>query len=133
MTNAAETSTEDFVPHWRQRDGSWYVCVLADEAEPGAEIEVLKKDGTVQLVTLAEVGEAGRDYDGNLVCLCTVVPRTSTPKQRGLLHYLAKQLSEVDADLAANVASAADNELLPMSEAHELITGARAVLGDDAA
>lgn len=132
MTNAAETPVGDFTPHWRQRDGAWYVCVLADEATAGAEVEVLKKDGATQLVTLAEVGEAGRDWDGHLVCLCTVVPRTSTPKQRGLLHYLAKQLSEVDPGLAEAVASAADNELLPMSEAHELITGAKAVLGDDA-
>ena len=132
MTNAAETPAEDFTPHWRQRDGAWYVCVLADEAESGAEVEVLKKDGTVQVVTLQDVGEAGRDWNANLVCLCTVVPRTSTPKQRGLLHYLAKQLAEADPGLAEAVASAADNELLPMSEAHELITGAKAVLGDDA-
>lgn len=129
-----DTRTEPMPPHWRQRDGQWMICLLADDAEPGREVEVVKKDGSIELVTLADVHAAERNYDGDLVCYASVVPRTSTPRQRGLLHHLAERVAEAgDAGMAADLDAAADDELLPMARASELISTARAVLGDDEA
>jgi len=128
------TTTEPLAPHWRQHDGQWMICLLADEAEPGCEIEVLKKDGTVQLVTLAEVGPAERNFDGDMVVYATVVPRTSSPRQRGLLRHLAGRVAEAgDAGMATDLDAAADDELLPMDKASELISTAKSVLGDEVA
>lgn len=129
MTQPAEPA-ERFEPHWRQRDGTWYVVVLEEDAIPGADVEVVKHDGTVQLVTIAEVGEVERDWEGNLVCFCTPAPRASTPKQRGLMHHLAERLAEVDPDLASDIDNAADDELLGMGSASELITAAKVALGE---
>ncbi len=131
MTQAAEPA-EPFEPHWRQKDGSWFVVVLEEDALVGAEVEVLKKDGTAQLVTIAEVGEVERDWEGNLVCFCTPAPRAASPKQHALMRHLAERLAELDPDLAADVDRAADDELLPMSRASELIELAKAVLGEGA-
>lgn len=131
MTQPAEPA-EPFEPRWRQRDGTWYVVVLADDSLPGAEVEVVKHDGTVQVVTIAEVGEVERDWEGNLVCFCTPAPRAASPKQHALMRHLAERLAELDPDLAADVDRAADDELLPMSRASELIELAKAVLGEGA-
>ena len=131
MTDTTQ-ATEPFAPHWRQRDGQWMVCVLADEAEPGAEIEVQRKDGTTQVVTLDQVGPAERSFEGELICLCTVVaqPRTASPKQRGLLHVLARAAAEAgDADLAARLAGAADDDATSIAEASELIDAAHGAVG----
>lgn len=126
----AETPTEPFEPHWRQRDGQWRIVVLADDALPGAEVEVMTKAGNVQVVTLAEIGPAERDFDGNLVCFCTPAPRLASPKQHALMRHLAERLAEADPGLASDIDNAADDELLPMSRASELIEVAKAVLGE---
>ena len=131
MTDTTEVA-KPFAPHWRQRDGQWLVVVLADEATPGAEIEVQRKDGTTQLVTLDEVGPAERDFDANLVCYATAVaqPRAASPKQRGLLHVLARAAAEARAaDLATRLAAAADDDATTMTEASELIDAAHEDLG----
>ncbi len=132
MTTAAEPAAP-FEPRWRQRDGQWRIVVLADDALVGAEVEVMTKAGNVQLITIAAVGEAEVDYDGNLVCYCTPAPRAATPKQHALMRHLAERLGEVDADLAADVGRAADDELLHMSKASELIELAKVTLGEGAA
>jgi hypothetical protein len=105
------------------------VCVLADEATPGAEIEVVRRDGTTQIVTLDQVGPAERDFDANLVCYATVVaqPKLASPKQRGLLYVLAR--STVDADLTARLTAAADDDATTGAEASELIDEAHEVVG----
>lgn len=130
MTDTTEVA-EPFGPHWRQRDGQWMVVVLADGATPGAEIEVVKRDGTTQIVTLDQVGPAERSFDGELICHCTVVaqPRAASPKQRGLLHVLARAAAEAgDADLAARLAGAADDDATSMTDASELIDTAHEVV-----
>lgn len=129
----AETPTEPFEPRWRQRDGQWYVVVLEEDAVPGAEVEVVKHDGTVQLVTIASTGEAERDWDANLVCFCTPAPRLASPGQHGLMRHLAGRLAKVDPEQAAALTEAADNQLLDMGSASELITAAKAALGDEVA
>ncbi len=131
MTDTTEVA-EPFAPHWRQRDGQWMVVVLADEAEPGAEIEVVKRDGTIEVVTLDQVGPAERNFGGDLVAFATVVaqPRAASPKQRGLLHVLARAAAEAaDADLASRLAAAADDEATTMHDASELIDAAHEAVG----
>ena len=130
MTQAAETPTEPFAPRWRQRDGQWRIVVLADDALPGAEVEVLTKAGNVQVVTLAEIGPAERDFDGNLVCYCVPAPRLASPGQHGLMRHLAGRLAEVDPEQAEALNEAADNELLDMGSASEKITAAKVALGE---
>ena len=129
MTQAAEP-TEPFVPRWRQRDGQWYVVVLEEDAVPGAEVEVVKHDGTVQLVTIASTGEAERDWDANLVCYCVPAPRLASPGQHGLMRHLAGRLSDVDPEQAEALTEAADNQLLDMGSASKAITAAKVALGE---
>jgi len=131
MTNTA--TAEPFEPHWRSRDGVWYVVVLEEDARPGADVEVITRTGAVQIVTIATVGEAEVDYEGNLVCFCAPAPRLASSGQHGLLRHLAGRLAEVDPEQAEALTKAADNELLAMGSASEMITAAKVALGDDEA
>lgn len=132
MTTTHIDSTDTVYPHWRKHDGEWMVCGDAEQMVAGVEVTVVRKDGTTQTVTLAEVGPAERDYEGNMVCYATVVAtiRPATVKQLGLLAYLADKLEQAgQPDLAIDCEEAADSGTT-MDRAHELIDQAKAALGE---
>ena len=131
MTTTHIDSTDTVYPHWRKHDGEWMVCGDAEQMVAGVEVTVVRKDGTTQTVTLAEVGPAERDYEGNMVCYATVVAtiRPATGKQLGLLAYLAGKLEEAgESDLSIDCEEAADDDATTMDRASELIAAGKSVL-----